>query len=121
MADFNLEALSLKELRQLQKDLAKAISTYEDRHKAEARAKLEAIAKEMGYSLADLIGGRGENHPCAGRGEGIVTLRMRLSPGLAVAGNRSGSRITSMRAKTRASSRSKNSEVGTANSPATVR
>ena len=56
MADFNLEALSLKDLRQLQKDLAKAISTYEDRHKAEARAKLDAIAKEMGYSLADLIG-----------------------------------------------------------------
>lgn len=56
MADFNLEALSLKELRQLQKDLAKAISTFEDRHKAEVRAKLEAIAKEMGYSLAELIG-----------------------------------------------------------------
>ena len=56
MADFNLEATSLKELRQLQKDLAKAISTYEDRHKADARAKLEVIAKEMGYSLADLIG-----------------------------------------------------------------
>ncbi len=56
MADFNLEAMSLKELRQLQKDLAKAISTYEDRQKAEARTKLEAIAKEMGYSLADLIG-----------------------------------------------------------------
>ena len=33
MADFNLEAMSLKELRQLQKDLAKAISTYEDRPK----------------------------------------------------------------------------------------
>lgn len=55
MADLNLEAMSLKELRQLQRDLAKAISTYEDRHKAEARTKLEAIAKEMGYSLADLI------------------------------------------------------------------
>jgi DNA-binding protein H-NS len=56
MADFNLEAMSLKELRQLQKDLAKAVSTYEDRHKAEVRAKLEAIAKETGYSFADLIG-----------------------------------------------------------------
>ena len=56
MADFNLEAMSLKELRQLQKDLAKAISTYEDRHKSEARAKLETIAKELGYALADLIG-----------------------------------------------------------------
>ena len=60
MADFNLEAMSPKELRQLQKDLAKAISTYEDRHKAEARAKLDAIAKEMGYSLADLIGVEGK-------------------------------------------------------------
>ena len=60
MADFNLEAMSLKELRQLQKDLAKAISTYEDRHKAQARTKLEAIAKEMGYSLADLIGVEGK-------------------------------------------------------------
>lgn len=58
MADFNLEAMSLKELRQFQKDLAKAISTYEDRHKSEVRAKLDAIAKEMGYSLADLIGGK---------------------------------------------------------------
>lgn len=55
MADFNLEALSLKELRQLQKDLAKAIFTYGERQKAEARTKLEAIAKEMGYSLAELI------------------------------------------------------------------
>ena len=56
MAEFDVEALSLKDLQKLQKDLAKAISTYEDRHKAEARAKLEAIAKEMGYTLADLIG-----------------------------------------------------------------
>jgi DNA-binding protein H-NS len=56
MADFNLEAMSLKTLRQLQKDLVKDVSTHEDRHKAEARIKLEAIAKEMGYSLAELIG-----------------------------------------------------------------
>ncbi len=56
MADYNLDALSLKDLQQLQKDLAKAISTYEDRQKAEARAKLDAIAKELGYSLADLLG-----------------------------------------------------------------
>jgi DNA-binding protein H-NS len=56
MADYNLDELLLKELRQLQKDVAKAISTYENRQKAEARAKLDALAKEMGYSLADLIG-----------------------------------------------------------------
>jgi DNA-binding protein H-NS len=56
MTDLNLEAMSLKELKSLHKDLAKAISSYEDRHKAEARAKLDAIAKELGYSLAELIG-----------------------------------------------------------------
>ena len=56
MAEFNIEAMSLKELKSLQKDLAKAISTFEDRHKSDARNKLEIIAKEMGYSLAELIG-----------------------------------------------------------------
>jgi DNA-binding protein H-NS len=56
MAEFDVETLSLKELKSLQKDLVKAISTFEDRQKSDARSKLEIIAKEMGYSLADLIG-----------------------------------------------------------------
>jgi DNA-binding protein H-NS len=56
MTDFDVETLSLKELKSLQKDLAKAISKFEDRQKSDARSKLEIIAKEMGYSLADLIG-----------------------------------------------------------------
>jgi DNA-binding protein H-NS len=55
MADYDLEALSLNELKKLHKDIAKAISTYEDRQKAEARAKVEAVAREMGYSLAELV------------------------------------------------------------------
>lgn len=54
MADFELEALSLSELKKLQKDIAKAISTFEDRQKTEARAKVDALARELGYSLADL-------------------------------------------------------------------
>jgi DNA-binding protein H-NS len=56
MAEFDVDTLSLKELKSLQKDLAKAISTFEDRQKSDARSKLKIIAKEMGYSLADLIG-----------------------------------------------------------------
>ncbi len=56
MADFDLEALSLTELRKLHKDIAKSISTYEDRQKAEARAKVETFAEELGYSLAELMG-----------------------------------------------------------------
>lgn len=56
MADYDLEALSLPELKKMQKDIARAISSYEDRQKAEARAKVEALARELGYSLAELVG-----------------------------------------------------------------
>ena len=56
MADFDLEALSLSKLKKMQKDIAKAISTFEDRQKAEARAKVEAFARDLGYSLAELVG-----------------------------------------------------------------
>jgi DNA-binding protein H-NS len=56
MADFDLEALSLSDLKKMQKDIAKANTTYEDRQKAEARAKVEAFARELGYSLAELVG-----------------------------------------------------------------
>ena len=56
MADFDLEALSLTELKKMQKDIAKAVSTFEDRQKAEARAKVEAFARDLGYSLAEVVG-----------------------------------------------------------------
>ena len=55
MADYDLEALSLGELKKLQKDVAKAITTFEDRQKAEPRAKVEAVARDLGYSLAELV------------------------------------------------------------------
>lgn len=56
MADYDLETLSLTELRKLQKDVVKAISTFEDRQKAEARAEVETLAREMGFSLTELVG-----------------------------------------------------------------
>jgi DNA-binding protein H-NS len=40
----------------MQKDVAKAIATFEDRQKAEARAKVEALARDLGYSLGELVG-----------------------------------------------------------------
>lgn len=52
----DLDALSLKELKKLQNDVAKAISTYEDRMKKEAIAELESKARELGFNLTDLIG-----------------------------------------------------------------
>jgi DNA-binding protein H-NS len=56
MSDFNIDSMSLTELKQLHKDVIKVISTFEDRQKAEARAKVEALAKELGFSLSELIG-----------------------------------------------------------------
>ena len=56
MPDYDLEALSLSELKKVQKDVAKVISTLVDRQKAEARAKVEAFARDRGSSLAELVG-----------------------------------------------------------------
>jgi DNA-binding protein H-NS len=56
MAAYDLEALSLGELKKMQKDVAKAIATFEDRQKAEARAKVEVLARVLGYSLSELVG-----------------------------------------------------------------
>ncbi len=54
MADIDLNALSLAELKQLQRKLAKAIIGFEDRRKAEARAKVDDLARELGFSLDEL-------------------------------------------------------------------
>ena len=44
MAEFNIEAMSLKELKSLQKDLAKAISTFEDRQNVRRRMIWNSLA-----------------------------------------------------------------------------
>lgn len=50
-----LNSLSLKELKDLQVRVAKAISNYEDRRKREAIAQLESNARDLGFSLSDLV------------------------------------------------------------------
>lgn len=55
MTNINLNTLSLAELKQLEKSVAKAITSFEDRRKAEARAAAEAVAKEHGFALGDLV------------------------------------------------------------------
>lgn len=52
----DLNSLSLKELKDLQSQVAKAIAGFEDRRKREALAELEEKAKAMGFSLAELTG-----------------------------------------------------------------
>ena len=56
MTDLNLSSLSLDELKKLEKDVAKAITSYETRRRKEARAAAEEAAKELGFSLSDFVG-----------------------------------------------------------------
>ncbi|WP_112311456.1 H-NS histone family protein [Pseudogemmobacter bohemicus] len=55
--ELDLNSLDLKDLKALQAKVAKAVSTYEDRRKKEALAKLDETARELGFaSLAELTG-----------------------------------------------------------------
>lgn len=51
----HLDDMSLEELKALQKNIAKAIATYEQRQKTEARKALEEHAKELGFKLKELV------------------------------------------------------------------
>lgn len=53
---FDLNKMSLSELKKLQKDVAKAIKTSEQRKKKEALAAADAAVKEFGFNLRDLTG-----------------------------------------------------------------
>ncbi len=59
MNKIDLEALSLDELKALRKDVDKAISGYKDRQLEKARAEVEAVAKQLGYSLSEITGATG--------------------------------------------------------------
>ena len=52
----NLNDLSLKDLKKLERDVAAAIANYDARGKAEAIAALEEHARSLGFSLAELTG-----------------------------------------------------------------
>ena len=51
-----LDHLSLKELKDLQSQVARAIASFVDRRKKDALAELEDKARELGFSLAELTG-----------------------------------------------------------------
>ena len=52
----NLNDLSLKDLKKLERDVAAAIANYDARGRAEAIAALEEHARSLGFSLAELTG-----------------------------------------------------------------
>lgn len=54
--EIDLNSMSLKELKELQGQVARAIATFEDRRKREAVAELEETAKRLGFNLSELTG-----------------------------------------------------------------
>ncbi|MDO5603788.1 MAG: H-NS histone family protein [Paracoccus sp. (in: a-proteobacteria)] len=53
---FDLDKLSLKELRELQTRVGRAITSFEERKRKEAIAAAEEVLREHGFSLAELTG-----------------------------------------------------------------
>lgn len=52
----NLNTLSLKDLKELQSQIARAIATFEERKKKEAIAELQEVARANGFTLEELTG-----------------------------------------------------------------
>lgn len=53
--NINLNDLSIKELKSLKGEVDKAIATYEERKRLEALMQMEEKARELGFSLRDLL------------------------------------------------------------------
>lgn len=51
----DLDTLSLAELKKLQKDVAKAIDSFEEREMKAAAAEAEAVLRERGFTLAQIM------------------------------------------------------------------
>jgi DNA-binding protein H-NS len=52
-----LDGLSLQELKKLERDVVAAIASYETRVRSQALIELDARARELGFTLAELTGG----------------------------------------------------------------
>ena len=52
----NINSLSLKELKELQSQVAKAIASFEDRKKKIALVELQEMARAKGFTLEELTG-----------------------------------------------------------------
>lgn len=54
----DFDKMTLKEMRDLRAKLDRAINSYEDRKRREALAAIEEAAREYGFNLAELTGGK---------------------------------------------------------------
>jgi DNA-binding protein H-NS len=65
MANFDIKSLSIQELKALQKKVERELAGRDKRQRKEALNAVREKAKQLGYSLDDLVPGR--------KGEGAVT------------------------------------------------
>ena len=56
MSGIDLSPFSLAELKQLEKDVARAISTFEARRLSGARQEVEDLVKRLGFSFEEIAG-----------------------------------------------------------------
>ena len=54
----DLDTLSLKELKKLQKDVTKAIDSFAERERLAVLAELDAIARERGFTIDQVVGAK---------------------------------------------------------------
>lgn len=52
----DLDSLSLDELKKLQKDVKKAVNSFEDRARKKALAEADAVVRQHGYTIEQLLG-----------------------------------------------------------------
>ncbi len=52
----DLDSMSLDDLKKLSRDVEKAIASFEDRKRKEARKALEKVAREFGLSVEEVVG-----------------------------------------------------------------
>lgn len=52
----DLENMSLDDLKKLSRDVEKAIASFEERKRREARKAMEKVAREFGLSVEEVVG-----------------------------------------------------------------
>ncbi len=72
-ASNKLDKMTLKQLLALQADVEAAIATARQAERAEVLIRMEKIAKESGFSIGELVGGRG-------RAKGKVSVAKYANP-----------------------------------------
>lgn len=77
--EIDLNSMSLRELKDLQVRVNRAVATYEDRRKKEALAELEDKARELGFSLSELLAAQSQR-PVRTRAAGTAKFANPLDP-----------------------------------------